>query len=308
MLQERGLLNLDDPLENYLPEYAGREMIRDFSANDGSFTTRPVTNPITIRHLLTHTAGFGYDFCNNILKVLCQATKQSPLTLPILHDPGSRWTYGGSTTILGDVITRVTGEPFYVFQETQILQPLGMLDTGYFLKSEEQERLAPLHYRADGDWVRDSQPQPFEPHLFADGGLIGTAEDYIRFLQMLLNMGKFGAVQLLTEKSVREMISNQIGNLIVERQPGARPEVSCSFPIGAGEDKFGLGFQLKAGTSNGGRSVGSYSWAGLFNTHFWADPQRGIAAVLFTQLLPFYDERYIQLLCDFEECVYKNLL
>lgn len=308
MLKERGLLDLDDPVENYLPEYTGREVICDFSEANASFATRPATNRITIRHLLTHTAGFGYAFCNTTLNVLYQATKQSSLTLPLLYDPGSCWTYGSSTKILGDVVTQITHEPFYTFQETQILQPLGMFDTGYTLKPKDQARLAPLHYRADDDWVRDAQPEPFEPHFSADGGLIGTADDYIRFLQMLLNMGKLGDVQILTEQSVREMISNQIGDLTVEVQPGAQPETSCSFPLGARVDKFGLGFQLKADATGNGRSLGSYSWGGLFNTHFWADPQRNIAAVLFTQMLPFYDDRCVRLLCDFEDYVYKNLL
>jgi CubicO group peptidase (beta-lactamase class C family) len=124
---------------------------------------------------------------------------------------------------------------------------------------------------------------------------------------MLLNGGKRGNIRLLTEESVREMTSNQIGELTVERQVGSKPKTASPFPLGANEDKFGLGFQLKTGGQANLRSPGSYSWAGIFNTHFWADPQKGVAAVLFTQLLPFYDEQTMRLLCDFEECVYRNL-
>ena len=91
-------------------------------------------------------------------------------------------------------------------------------------------------------------------------------------------------------------------------QPGAKPGVSCAFPLGAGKDTFSLGFQLKTANEHNARAPGSYSWAGLFNTHFWADPRNGIAAVLLTQLLPFYDDRCIKLLSNFERCVYEHLV
>lgn len=307
MLQERGLLALDDPLERYLPEYEGREVLVDFNPATGTMTTRAATTPITLRHLLTHTAGFGYEFCNETLAQLCQATQQAPELLPILHDPGSRWTYGCSTTILGDVIEQVTGEPFYTFFATQILQPLGMVDTGYFLKPADQSRLSPLYTRVNGEWTREAQPRPYQPSLFADGGLLGTADDYIRFLQMLLNRGQVGERQLLTAQAVTAMTSNQIGALTVTRQHSAKPHLTAPFPMGAGVDHFGLGFQLNATSTVGRRAVGSYSWGGIFNTHFWADPQHGIAAVLLTQCLPFYEERVMRLLGAFEAAIYTNL-
>lgn len=307
LLQERGLLALDDPLERYLPEYEGREVLVAFDLANGAMTTRTAAGPLTIRHLLTHTAGFGYEFCNETLARLCQATQQTPKLLPILHDPGSQWTYGCSTTILGDVIEQVTSEPFYTFFETQILQPLGMVDTGYFLKPADQPRLSPLYERINGEWISDAQPRPYEPSLFADGGLLSTADDYIRFLQMCLNLGKVGDRQLLPAHAVKAMTSNQIGALTVTRQPSAKPHLACAFPLGAGVDQFGLGFQLKARPADQQRAVGSYSWGGIFNTHFWADPQHGIAAVLLTQCLPFYDDRVIQLLCAFEEALYTHL-
>jgi len=306
MLQERGLLALDDPLERYLPEYEGRAVLVAFDAANGAMTTRAAAGPLTIRHLLTHTAGFGYEFCNEPLAQLCQATQQAPERLPILHDPGRQWTYGCSTSLLGDVIEQVTGEPFYRFFATQIFQPLGMVDTGYFLKPADQARLAPLYESVAGKWRGASQPRPYEPSLSADGGLLGTADDYIRFLQMLLNLGQVGERQLLSAHAVHAMTRNQIGDLTVTRQPGVRAQLACPFPLGAGIDKFGLGFQLKATPTAGRRAVGSYSWGGIFNTHFWADPTHGIAAVLLTQCLPFYEARVMQLLDDFEAAVYRS--
>lgn len=311
ILRERGLLELDDPLERYLPAFAGREVMQDFNVADASFGQRPASGPITLRHLLAHTAGFGYTFCNPILLVLEKSGvkfSRSLPKLPLLHDPGSQWTYSSATAILGEVIERITGEPFYIFLQTQILQPLGMFDTGYFLKPEDGKRLMPIYNRVDGQLRPEPQPKPYKPYLLADGGLVGTAGDYIRFMQMLLNLGQLGPIRLLTEQSVREMTGNQIGQLTVETQPGLDPGVSCSFPIGAGIDTFGLGFQITETTSEHARSQGSYSWGGIYNTHFWGDPQMGIGAVLFTQLLPYYDEACIRLLHDFEACVYKNLV
>jgi CubicO group peptidase (beta-lactamase class C family) len=125
---------------------------------------------------------------------------------------------------------------------------------------------------------------------------------------MLLNGGQLDNTRLLSEQSVKEMTSNQIGELTVEQQVSSRAKTASNFPLGAGEDKFGLGFQLKTRSQENFRSPGSYSWGGVFNTHFWGDPQKGIAALLFTQLLPFYDEQVIRLLCDFEQCIYSNLV
>ena len=304
MLKDQGLLGLDDVVGRYLPELKGIEVIAEFDESDGSYATRPAACEITLRHLLTHTAGFGYAFSNHTISKLSDRLPDNP---PLLHDPGSRWTYGPSTRVLGRVVEQITGEPLGVFFESRIFQPLGMGDTGFDLKPEDRSRLAPQFRRINGQLVGEQNPESYEPRVFGDGGLLATANDYIRFLQMLLGLGQFGGSRLLEEQSVTEMTNNQIGNLVVEKQPGAIPDLSNPFPLGAGEDNFGLGFQLKVGAESGARSPGSYSWSGLHNTHFWADPKQGIAAVLFMQVLPFYDDRCIKLLTDFEESIYRNL-
>jgi methyl acetate hydrolase len=308
MLRERGLLDLDDPVERYLPEFAGREVIQAYNAAEDSLVTRAAAGPFTLRHLLTHTAGFSYDFSNEIVLALCKDGRRTPRDLPLLYDPGSGWSYGCATGILGDVIERVTGEPFYTFCDREILQPLGMVETSHFIKPEDLPRLVPLHFRTNREWVRDLNTRPHEPFLSADGGLLGPAEEYIRFLQMLLNGGRLGDTRLLTEESVREMVTNQIGELTIPQQRSSKSRTALPFPLGANEDQFGLGFQIKMGSHPFSRSPGSFSWGGVFNTHFWADPHKGIAALLFTQLLPYYDEQVIRLLCDFEKCVYNNLV
>ena len=201
LLQERGLLDLDDPVERYLPVFAGRGVIDTFNPADSTFTTRSAAGPVTIRHLLAHTAGLGYDFCNATLFALCRDGHHSPYTLPLLHDPGQRWTYGHATAILGDVIAVVTGAPFHLFLATQLLAPLGMHDTSYLLKPADQARLAPLYKRVQGAWVAEPPTFPLKPYIAGDGGLLGTAEDYVHFLQMLLNGGRLGEQQILKARA-----------------------------------------------------------------------------------------------------------
>ena len=307
MLVERGLLDLDDPLERYLSPYTKLEVIHKFNAADSSFTTRPAATSVTLRQLLTHTAGFSYEFSNEVVLALCQGGERTPRELPLLFDPGDEWAYSCATGILGDVIAQVTGEPFYTFQKTNILQPLGMHDTDYFLDDAGLSRLVPLYFREGDSYIKDASTSPHQPYLAADGGLLGTADDYVRFLQMLLNDGQLGDTRLLSAASVNAMISNQIGALTVTRQVAAQPRSTRPFPMGANQDKFGLGFQLKVGEETHLRAPGSYSWGGIFNTHFWADPQTGIAAVLLTQILPYYDDQVMRVLRDFEQCVYRNL-
>lgn len=307
MLCERGLLALDDPLEQYLPHYAGREVIDSFDPADGSYTTRPASAPVTLRHLLSHTSGFGYSFCNETLATITKDDNRSPKSLPLLYDPGTAWSYSCSTAILGDVIEQVTGEPFYHFLEEEILKPLGMEETSYFVEGERLERLTPLHFRQERSWIRDPSTRPHTPYLSADSGLLGTARDYIRFLQMLLNEGQLEGTRLLGAASVREMMRNQIGALTVVEQATTDSHMARPFPFGGNVDKFGLGFQIKVGREPYSRLPGSYSWVGVFNTHFWVDPQAGIAATFFTQLLPGYDEQVMSVLAEFEAAIYRHL-
>ncbi|MDP6423096.1 MAG: serine hydrolase domain-containing protein [SAR202 cluster bacterium] len=308
MLREQGLIDLDDAVSEYLPEFEGKEVIAGFDESDASYTTRPATTEVTIRHLMTHTAGFGYGFSSPIVRDLSRgAAGLGPREFPLLHDPGSKWTYGTSTRVLGWVIEKIAAEPLDAFFDSRILAPLGMTDTGFGLKSECFGRLVAQSRRVGATLVTGSGQRPPSSHVFGDAGLFSTADDYMRFVRMLLNGGELDGVRLLAAESVNEMITNQIGTLMVERQPGAMPERSRSFPLGAGRDKWGLGFQLKVGAEDGSRPPGSYSWAGIHNTHFWGDPHNGIGVVMLTRVLPFYDEGCIRLLTDLERRVYQNL-
>jgi methyl acetate hydrolase len=163
-----------------------------------------------------------------------------------------------------------------------------MADTSYVVSPEKLPRVVTVHRRMDGKLVEQPNAPTERAPVRGDGGLYSTARDYGTFLQMLLNGGSLRTAKLLGEKSVRMMGENQIGVIAVEEQPAADPDRTRPFPLGAGHDKFGLGFQIAARDERYAklRSPGSLSWAGINNTHFWIDPNRRIAVVVLMQVLP----------------------
>ncbi len=308
MLLEAGRLKLDDPAGRYLPTIDALKVVTGLKA-DGTLELRPPRRAITIRDLLTHTSGIGYGFSDPILFKLQQSGK-SDSDFPLLHDPGEKWTYGASTRYLGDIVERVSGLPLDAFLRTRLLEPLKMADTSFEVAAGARSRLVTVHQRADGILTERPNPDVARSPVRGDGGLFSTARDYGAFLRLFLNGGRTGSTRLLTEESIRDMTRNQIGHLVVARQPAANPAVSKPFPMGAANeywgfgDTWGLGFQLAAPTTvPHRRRPGSYSWAGINNTHFWVDPERRIGVVVLMQLLPFYDDACIKLLTDVEELV-----
>ncbi len=307
MLQEEGFLALDDPASDYLPELAGREVLVSVDAADSSVVTRPASRPITIRDLLRHTSGFGYSGFSHELLEVARYTEIPFRAQPILHDPGAHWTYGMGTAFLGWIIEEVSGESLPDFFESRIVGPLGMDDTSFDLAEEDRTRLVATYHRVDG--VLQGQPRPdvYRPTVRGDGSLLSTADDYARFMQMIIGRGERGGIRLVSEESVAEMVRDQLEGIVVVELSGTIPNTSRAFPLGAGHDGFGLGFQVTVGESAGGRPPGSLSWAGFWNTHFWIDMENEIGVVLLLQLLPFYDEKAIDLLTTFERTVYGEL-
>jgi len=312
-LVETGKLRLDDAVSKYLPGFDHLQVISAFNAKDGTYETRPAKRPMTIRHLLTHTSGIGYGFSNFVEHRLTEATKKDEWQLPLLSDPGERWNYGASTAVLGLVVEKVSGQPLEDYFQQHILRPLGMTDTSYALPLDKQARLATIHRRVDGRLEehppRRSPPSKPTPPFFGDGGLYSTAHDYGRFIQMFLNQGRLGGAQILRPETVRLMERNNIGAIFVEEQAAADPALTRPFPLGAGRDKFGLGFQIASGEPRYAkfRSAGSLSWAGIYNTEFWIDPKAQIGAAMMMQQLPFYDDGAIRTLRAFEAEVYRDL-
>src|SRR5262249_18640297 len=159
-------------------------------------------------------------------------------------------------------------------------QPLNLQDTSYTVTTGKMNRVVTIQRRADGKLAETPNPEKLETPVAGDGGLNSTAADYVKFLQMFLNEGKAGEQRILRNASIQEMTRNEIGDVIVQTQPTTNPALSLSFPIGAGRDKFGFGFQITTSNKENPslRSPGSYTWAGIYNTHFWVDPKRQIAA------------------------------
>ena len=309
MLYEQGKLRLDDAAGNYVPAFKVREVIATFNEKDATYTTRTAKQQITVRHLLTHTSGLAYPFTSHTVLGIQEKTGRDPLDMPLLFDPGTKWNYSPSTAVLGNIVEKLSGQSMEEFDQAKIFRPLGMVDTSYVLAPDKAARLATVHQRGDAGLVESPNPAKYIPSVRGDGGLLSTASDYSAFLQMFLNEGSRHGNRLLNPESVRLMTSNQIGSVVVEKMPAAMPRRSDAFPFGAGKDKFGLGFQITMtdGTATHERRAGSYTWAGINNTHFWVDPKAGIGVVILTQVLPFYNATSMEVMNRFEKLIYEYL-
>jgi methyl acetate hydrolase len=311
ILIEEGKLRLDDPVARFLPGFENPQVIEKFNEANGSVETRPAARVLTIRHLLTHTSGIGYGFSSPIINRLPAGSDKPEWELPLLHDPGARWTYGPGTSALGLIIEKLTGNSLEDYFQARIFRPLGMVDTSYAVPAEKQVRVPSSYRHVDGTFQprqQSSIPLTPTPPFLGESGLYSTARDYGRFMQMLLNGGRLGQSRILSADSVHLMGQNQIGALFVTLQPAADPSLTRPFPLGAGHDKFGFGFQItsKVADAAGFRSPGSLSWAGLLNTQFWIDPARHVGGVVLMQFLPFYDDSAIRTLREFEAAVYRQ--
>ncbi len=309
MLVDAGKLKLDDPVSKYLPEFKDRPVISKFNAADATYETRPAKRAITIRHLLTHTSGLGYAFTDPTIARLLKDTKKTEPELPLLQDPGTRWQYSASTRVLGWVVEKVSGEKLDVFLQKQIFGPLKMVDTAHVVPADKVSRVVTVHSRKDGKLSEEANTPAQESTIRGDGGLYSTANDYALFVRMLLNGGTLNGVKILSTKSVRMMGENPAAGIVMQTQPDANPDRTRPFPVGAGRDKFGLGFQITAADPKYAkyRSPGSLSWGGIFNTHFWIDPKRQIAGIVLMQTLPFYDEASMGVLRGIEAITYQHL-
>ena len=306
MLVDEGRISLDAPLTHYLADYLQPPVLTKLNP-DGTYESRPARRSILIRDLLAHTSGISYSFLNPALARLSE--RGTPETaLPLLHDPGAGWAYGPSTAILGRIVAAVNGETLDDFCKTRIFDSLGMADTGYVVPAEKHPRVVTQHNRnSEGTLLERPNPSKIQSRGRGDDGLFSTASDYVAFLQLFLNGGRCGSTHLISESAVRMMMSNQIGNLVVDVLLATNRSLARPFPLGARKDKFGFGFQIETQPSDPEmRSPGSLSWAGIFNTYFWIDPLKELAAVVMMQLLPGNDEKAVDLFRGFERLVYAG--
>ncbi len=316
-LVESGRVKLDEPAATYLPELSQVQVLEEFDASTGKAKLRPPKAPPTVRQLLSHTSGFGYEFFDPQLHGYV-ATGAVPsafqgedgfLKAPLVFEPGSRWEYGISTDWLGKLVEKVSGQTLEAYFRQHIFQPLGMTDTFFDVPPEKQARVVAVHQRQeDGSFV-EPPPQPFKPARFfsGGGGLYSTARDYLKFARMLLNGGKLGSKRILQSETVDQMSRNQIGDLTLVELRSLMPQFAKDpLRIPGSMDKFGLGFGINTKPLEGGRSRGSLAWAGIYNTFFWIDPTRKTCAVILMQILPFSDDAAYSVVEHFERAVYAH--
>lgn len=308
MLVEEGKLDLDDPISKYVPEFKAKPVMIDFNAEAGTYATRPAAGEATIRQLLSHSSGLSYPFSSAKIARLTNGSFDTS-ALPLLFDPGTEWRYAGGIAVVGRVLEGIEGKTLDVFLEERVFGPLGMTDTGYAVPSSKRGRVVTVHRMTETGLVEAPVPEDVRSAVSGDGGLYSTAPDYAKFIQLVLNRGRApDGARVLAAESIAEMARNQLGGVRVELQDEPLPLLARAFPLGAGRDGFGLGFQVTGEHSGDSeRAPGSLSWAGIFNTEFWIDPANGIGGVLLMQYLPFYDQEAIDTLVGFEARVYEGL-
>jgi CubicO group peptidase (beta-lactamase class C family) len=315
MLVEQGALSLDAPIATLLPALADPQVLEGFGP-DGTPRLRPARGAVTLRQLLTHSSGYGYERWNADLARAHKALglRRVPASWdelarePLLFDPGTDWNYSISTDLVGKAVEAASGLDLGAFFQTRIFAPLGMTDSGFLLNDARRARLARVHQRQpDGGLLPIDFPVgDGRGFLQGGGGLCSTAADYMRLLRLLLAGGALDGVRLLAPGTVAEMGRNQIGALRVRPMLTASPETSADADFFPGMvQKWGLGFLINTERAASGRSPGGLAWAGLGNTYYWMDPARGVAGVVMTQSLPFADPRALALLWAFERAVYR---
>ncbi|MCB4824738.1 serine hydrolase domain-containing protein [Roseicella aerolata] len=314
---EAGRLSLDGPVADVLPELAHPKVLVGFAAEGGEPMLRPARKPITLRHLLNHTAGFGYDFFNAQIGAYMSARgvpgiitcQRAALETPLMAEPGETWEYGIGIDFAGLAVEKVTGQRLDAVLQERVLGPLGMADTAFRLGPAQRARLSAMHARApDGALAEIPFEVPQEPEFhMGGGGLYGTVRDYLRFCRMWLNGGTLDGARILAPETVREAMRDQIAPLEVPPIKSALPASSHDIELFPGMRKgWGLSFLINDEDVPGGRAAGSLAWAGLANTYYWIDPKRDRAGVFATQQLPFADPRVLDTFAAFEQAVYAG--
>ena len=316
-LVEQGKLTLEGPLPDIDKALSAPQVLDGFDAS-GAPQLRAAKRPITLRHLLTHTAGFSYETwdANTQRYVKVSGMPSTPtgkvaaLRIPLVFDPGERWEYGINIDWVGRLVEHVSGKPLDVYFRDHVFAPLGMKDSGFVTSSEQRARQASVHQRqADGSLAPQPLETPFTPEFYAGGGgLYSTAPDYLIFLQMLLNEGSHSGTRILKPETVALMGQNHIGDLEAGILKTSLPARSNDVDLFPGISlKWGLAYMINMQPGPNGRSAGSLTWGGLFNTYFWIDPKRRVAGMIMTQILPFADTRALAVYGKFERAVYDAL-
>lgn len=315
LLFEEGKFLLDDPVSKYIPAFKNPVVLDKLNMADTTYTTVPAKREITIRQLLTHTSGLSYATIGTKEAVAIYAKNRIPsgigtpggnlsdainrlAKLPLMTNPGEKWSYSLSTDVVGYLVEVLSGQPLDQFLRTRLLDPLGMKDTYFYLPQDRQNRLTTLYTEDSTRTIRKQTvrfglspdyPKMAGTYFSGGAGLSSTLADYAAFLQMLLNGGEYNGKRFLSPTTVRLITTNQIGDL------------------NQGANKFGLGFGIttERGSARLPVSEGTYEWGGYFGTTYWVDPKEGIVALIYTQKAP---NSYGDLSDKFKVLVYQAIM
>lgn len=293
-LVEAGKLSLDAPIGDVVPALADAQVISGFGEGDAPIL-RPAARPITLRHLLTHTSGLGYDFVSVDQLRARQGAAPAPgtiasITTPLLFDPGERWEYGVSTDWIGLAVEAVSGQTLGAYFADHICGPLGMVDTAFHTADTMPANAASIHVRSPAGLMAIPVNLGGGDFNSGGGGLSSTGADYMRFLRMILNNGTLDGATILSPATVADMTRNQVGGLPAGRMGSANPELAPPYDPFPGMDcGWGLGFLINPVPGPNGRAAGSLAWAGIFNTYYWVDPASDVIGIFLSQLMPFGD-------------------
>jgi methyl acetate hydrolase len=317
ILMDRGKLDPDMPVAEVLPEFANKRVLVGFDA-EGKPLLRPPRKQATVRHLATHMSGLTYEHWNSRLRRYLEFTGQpgilsglrEGLDYPLMFDPGDRWEYGIGIDWLGQVVERVDGRAIDDFCRDEIFLPLNMRDTCFDKVPDIESRLSSVRVRGeDGSFTECELAPPTRPAFYGMGhALYSTAPDYMRFLQMYLNKGQLDGCRLLSEAGLVGLLKNQIGDTSIVLLKTTDPSVSADAEFFPGRKKsHSMCFQRIDEDIPGMRSAGSQFWAGVCNTHFWFDQKKDVIGIIFTQMLPFAEPRFMRVYEAFERAVYRTL-
>jgi methyl acetate hydrolase len=311
---ERGNLSLDGDLATIVPQLGRVQVLEGFDGA-GKPRLRAPKRAITLRHLLTHTAGYSYDMWNGDIVRYIEVTgmpgimtcKNAALELPLVADPGEKWEYGISIDWAGKAVEAASGRNLDRYMQENILGPLGMTDTGFKIGDAQRGRLASVHARTPDGLAPIEMEFPQNPEFFmGGGGLYSTMSDYLKFTRMILHGGTLKGVQVLRPETVATMSRNAMGDLVCTPMKTSVPSATNDVDFVAGM-KWGLSFMINPSPMATGRSAGSLAWAGLANSYYWIDPIRKVTGVFATQILPFNDAKSVKAFEGFETAVYQAL-
>lgn len=314
MLYEEGKFWLDEPVADFIPAFQKPDVLVSYDEKDQTkYVVRPAKKAITIRHLLTHTAGISYEhplqelpafkvpFFNSLDNVTLAEVVPKIAARPLLHEPGEQFTYGLSSDVLGYLVELLSGMPLDTFFQKRILTPLGMTDTYFYLPPEKSSRLVELYAKkmpegpmtvSDNNNYRKFAVAGAQTYLSGGAGLVGTISDYARICQLLLNNGEFNGKRLLSPATVQLMTQNQIGNLEVWDR----------------KDAFGLGFQVATAQTTylDPTAPGTYMWGGMYGSEYTIDPKKDMILLVYTNVIPY--THYTEFVRKFRVVVYQALV